>query len=302
MADVDEIDQKTAAIARTKLHAFLDGNPPAEKAAEAHRMLAMLPSPVAPPREHSDAELGLENQINDNGEANLLNTKPSQDERDAAAVARTASPIKPQTELEGDPSAQEILGQAMTMPLLHMIGLGLSGSANAILDSKGGQAARLLRSTEAAGGDAGAFNPEAIVQSGSMKGAKAGDAVAHLERLKANGGDVERELEGIYSDAHMPTPGVEAAKAALKFRPPSAYESVHALHGNPVAVASAGMHVLPPIMGRLTVPAEIAKAAGSGIAAPESSFFSSPIMQAVMNGQASPPMPQQPTFPPGGTR
>jgi hypothetical protein len=299
-----DIDPKTAEMARAKLHAFLDGNPPPEKAALAREALGMLPAPNMKPRNNADVvaedeKLGIANKPVESHGALADQFAPglSQEQQDEAAV----SPKRPE-ELDNDFIGQEIGNGAMGTALMHGIGLALSKPARAILDSKGGRAAQLLKSTEAAGGDPGVFNPDAIVQGGSLKGQKAGDAIEHLQRLKANGADVERELESIYSDAHTASPDVEAARAALKFRPPSAYESVHALHGNPVALASAGTHVLPPIMGALTVPASIANATGAGIAnvvSPTAAFLNSPIMQAVMGGQVV-PLPLSPV--PGGSR
>jgi uncharacterized protein (UPF0335 family) len=308
-----DIDPKTAETARAKLHAFLDGNPPPEKAALARQALGMLPSPHAGMRPSSgsptaeDEKLGISNFPENPGSTvgpagwtkSELAPDQGQEARDEAAVSTSGR--RPQTELEADPMLQEGIKQAMGMSALHMIGAAIGAPGRAILNSKGGRAAQLLKSTEAAGGDTGVFDPETIISSGSQKGKRAADAIEHLERLKANGANVERDLENAYNEAHGPSPDVEAAKAALKFRPPSAYESVHALHGNPIAIAGAGTHVLPPIMGALTVPAEIAAATGAGIAHPVSTFFMSPIMQAVMGAQ-TPDLPQQPGIPPGGTR
>src|SRR6185437_12080832 len=237
-----DIDPKTAEMARAKLHAFLDGNPPPEKAALARQALGMLPGPNMKPRDNGDPvaedeKLGIENRpIESHGPiADQFSPGLSQEEQDEAAV----SPKRPE-ELDNDFVGQEIANGAMGTALMHGIGLALSKPASAILKSKGGRAAQLLKSTEASGGDPGVFNLDAIVQGGSLKGQKVGDAIEHLQRLKANGADVERELETIMNDAHTGSPDVEAAHAALKFRPPTAYESVHALHGNPVALASAG--------------------------------------------------------------
>lgn len=302
MSDADEIDQKTATLARTKLHAMLDGNPSPAKVAEIHRLLGMLPEPNAgKPREFSDEQLGIENQpITSSRFGGTLGGDAAEEAAaaqpglDAAAV----HPEKPQS--ESDPMTRELTQQAMAMPLLHMIGAGIAGPARAVLESKGGRAAQLLKNTEASGGDPGVFNPDAIVSSGSMKGAKAGDAIEHLERLKANGANVERELENVYADAHGPTPAVEEARSALTFRPPTAYESVHALHGNPAAIASAGTHVIPPILGRLTVPAKIAAATGAGIATPASAILASPLMRAIFAD--NPQVLDRPELPAGGTK
>lgn len=291
MADGDEIDQKTATIARAKLHAFLGTNPPPDKVKEAHRLLSLLPSPENhTPPEHADAELGIENPINETGNGGLMGK--SQRDLDNGAVARNSSPVKPQTELEGDGLTQEILSQAMTMPLLHAIGLGMSIPAKKILSSEGGQAAERIAAAKAAGPRVD-FDPEAIVESGSMKGAKAGEALDHLNRLKANGANVERDLENVMDAGMKPSSGIDPADA----------QTMHiggphiGMHGAYLPHAS-----LPAIVGRLTVPAKIAAATGAGIAKPVSSFMMSPLMQAVMTGDDPAQSIPQPALPAGGTK
>lgn len=147
--DIEKIER-----IKSNLRSYLNEQPNGEHAEQAKRILVnlqanapSLPSPSRQMKNPTDADLGLENEpIKASGRFSDANDETSgQAYRDAVNSGSAAPlPRRPQTELEGDPLAQEIAGAAMTMPALHVAGLGLSAVGRKLLQSRAGQAAKFL--------------------------------------------------------------------------------------------------------------------------------------------------------------
>lgn len=148
--DVEKIER-----IKSNLRSYLNEQPNGEHAEQAKRILVnlqanapSLPSPSHQMKNESDVDLGIEsgpivaNPHNAMDRTLGVGTQLPGGKNERAS--EQALPARQQTELEGDPIAQQIVGQAMTMPALHVAGLGLSAVGRKLLQSRAGQAAKFL--------------------------------------------------------------------------------------------------------------------------------------------------------------
>lgn len=135
---------------RSRLYDYVSLNPTGEHADKARQILATLPARDPSdasghgPRDLTDDQAGVGSGPLASRVLSVAGGKPLVGLPGPPQDVTAAPRPHVQTELEGDPMAQEILGQAMTMPLLHVAGLGLSGIGRKLLDTRAGQAAKFL--------------------------------------------------------------------------------------------------------------------------------------------------------------
>lgn len=260
-----DIDSKTADVARTKLNAFLAGNPPPEKAALARKALGMLPPPAP-----SDGGNG----------GPLANTPEGAYWRD-----------HPEAPLEHeDPIGDVIVGNAVAGGLPKLIEAAGSGLARVGANATARLAARTMEQEAANAAQAGA--------SSATK-----SPVRRLGDLVEKAVDLHHPLKPVTDLAVNLTEGpVDRALASpATARVASAATRVAPHTGGLAWLLDALGHAGASGLSAGGASNPLYDAAGGGPATPPMAagaappYFASPIMQAVMGGQAGPPRP------PGGT-
>lgn len=268
-------DQEKIERIKSNLRTYLRDQPSGPDAEQAKRILVnlqanapSLPSPSRQMKNQSDVDLGIES-------GPLVGAMPQSGTFGPPTAGKplqiqggtndTATPpTHPTTELEGDPMAREIVGQAMTMPLLHMAGLGLSGIGRKMMEPAASKLANTVMDVDR----------EAIVKGGSMAGEKVGAALDKIKRLREAAPErapfLDAEEEKILDQATAGAPPADDAHGMLGHLLPLAG---HGPTGLALRAAAAAPAALGDVAGRGLV------RAGQGMAMPLS-LAGSPLLQA----------------------
>lgn len=214
-------DQEKIERIKSNLRSYLNAQPSGPDAEQAKRILVnlqanapSLPSPRAPSESMSDVDLGIESgpRVTYDSTAGAPGTRSMAlpgGSNEASMHAGPAPRAHETTELEGDPIAQEIVGQAMTMPLLHVAGLGMSSLGRKLMEPAASKFANTVMDVDR----------DAIVKGGSMAGEKVGAALDKIERMKTAAPErasfLDAEKEKILNGAMSAAPDASTADMGM---------------------------------------------------------------------------------------
>jgi hypothetical protein len=249
---------------------MVSANPSGPDADQARAFLARLPKtgtsdmqPAPAPRSLTDDQAGVASGPLESRALSIAGGKPIAGLPGAPRDVTAQAPHHIQTELEGDPIAQEIVGQAALMGPLHLLSGGASYLGRKLMQTEGGQAAKYLAQRglplEAPPRPFGAPPPVAGAASSEQEVMRARDAL----KFKA---------------PHVGDLGVGGAGAAALLH------AGHAgLAGLPGLAALAARNAAP-IAGRLAMPLIRAGEVGAA-ASPAMSLAGNPLLEAAVGGK-----------------